>query len=88
MVHLYVEAYIAAWAVVTLVTYLLGRRMSCSEQPPDRPIITSILAGALWPVVVVGLLEALTVALMAGSHAWRNPAPLNPARVATVATLR
>ena len=48
MVHLYVEAYIAAWAVVTLVTYLLGRRMSCSEQPPDRPIITSILAGALW----------------------------------------
>lgn len=87
MVHLYVEAYTAMWAVVTLVTYLLGRRMSSAEQPPDHQILTSILAGAMWPVVVVGLLEAFTVALMSGSHAWRDPAPVEPVRIATAAPL-
>lgn len=78
MVHLYVEAYTAIWAVVTLATYLLGRRFSDDEQP-DHQVLTSVLAGAMWPVVVVGLLEAFTVALMSGSHAWRDPARSRPA---------
>ena len=46
-----------------------------------------MLAGAMWPVVVVGLLEAFAVALMSGSHAWRDPAPVEPACVAPVAPL-
>lgn len=87
MVHLYVEAYTAIWAVVTLATFLLGRRLSSDEQSPDHPLLTSILAGALWPVVVVGLLEAFTIALMSGSHAWRDPMPVEPVYVATVAPL-
>lgn len=86
MVHLYVEAYTAIWAVVTLATYLVGRRFSDDEQP-DHQVLTSVLAGAMWPVVVVGLLEAFTVALMSGSHAWRDPAPVEPACVAPVAPL-
>lgn len=86
MVHLYVEAYTAIWAVVTLATYLVGRRFSNDEQP-DHQMLTSVLAGAMWPVVVVGLLEAFAVALMAGSHAWRDPAPVEPGYLATVAPL-
>ncbi len=87
MVHLYMEAYTAMWAVVSLATYLVGRRLSSDEQPPDHPLLTGVLAGALWPVVVVGLLEALTIALMSGSHAWRDPSPVEPAYLATVAPL-
>lgn len=86
MVHLYVEAYAAIWAAVTLATYLVGRRFSNDEQP-DHQTLTSVLAGALWPVVVVGLLEAFTITLMSGSHAWRDPAPVEPAYVASVAPL-
>ena len=86
MVHLYVEAYTAIWAVVTLATYLLGRRFSNDERP-DHQALTSVLAGAMWPVVVVGVLEAFTVTLMSGSHSWRDPAPVKPAYVATVAPL-
>lgn len=87
MVHLYVEAYTAMWAVVTLTTYLVGRRLSSDEQPPDHPLLTGVLAGALWPVVVVGLLEAYTIALLSGSHAWRDPSPVEPTYLATVAPL-
>ncbi|BBX85036.1 hypothetical protein [Mycolicibacterium aubagnense] len=87
MFHLYVEAYTAIWAVVALATYQVGRRLSSDEQPPDHPLLTSILAGVLWPVVVAGLMEAFTITLMSGSHAWRDPAPVGPAYVATVAPL-
>lgn len=87
MFHLYVEAYTAIWAVVAVATYQVGRRLSSDEQPPDHPLLTSILAGVLWPVVVAGLLEAFTITLMSGSHAWRDPAPAGPAYVATVAPL-
>ncbi|TLH49352.1 hypothetical protein C1S80_26805 [Mycolicibacterium aubagnense] len=73
--------------MVALATYQVGRRLSSDEQPPDHPLLTSILAGVLWPVVVAGLMEAFTITLMSGSHAWRDPAPVGPAYVATVAPL-
>lgn len=74
MFHLYVEAYTAIWAVVAVATYQVGRRLSSDEQPPDHPLLTSILAGVLWPVVVAGLVEAFTITLMSGRPP--PPAPL------------
>ncbi|MDR3659986.1 MAG: hypothetical protein P4L86_06195 [Mycobacterium sp.] len=74
MVHFYVAAYTSAWAVVALATYLLGRHWCTEEQPPHHRALTSALAGAMWPIMVVGLLEVGTVALMSGSHALRDPA--------------
>jgi hypothetical protein len=58
VVSAYVTAYAVMWVVTTVATYLAGRRLSFTHDQPNNPIVTSVFAGALWPIVVIGLLEA------------------------------
>ena len=70
MVSAYVTAYAVVWAVTTVATYLTGRRLSYTHDRPDNPAVTSVFAGALWPIVLVGLIEAGIVGCL---QATRRP---------------
>ncbi|WP_155927868.1 hypothetical protein [Mycolicibacterium sp. CBMA 234] len=76
MLHVYAATYAAAWAVVAVIAYLISRRWSSDGHRPNHRLLTSTLAGAVWPIILVGLLEAGTVTLLSNSHALREPAPI------------
>jgi len=84
MVSAYVAAYAVVWAVTTVATYLTGRRLSYSSDRPDSPVLTSIFAGALWPIVLVGLIEAAMVGCL---QAIRRPETAIPWELADIITL-
>ncbi|MGB8402848.1 MAG: hypothetical protein WCE30_02095 [Mycobacterium sp.] len=87
MVSTYVAAYAAAWAVTALVTYLIARRLARVADRPDSTVLTSLLAGALWPIVIVGLVEAGMVGAIGCFQSDREPAPGVSWEVADIVTL-
>jgi hypothetical protein len=84
MVSAYVVAYIVVWTVTAVATYLTGRRLSCAADGPDSPVLTSIFAGALWPIVLVGLVEAAMVGCL---QAFRRTETTIPWELADIITL-
>ena len=61
-------AYLAIAAVVAMTAFVTANWIRTEDiVAPDFPGTVSALAGALWPIVVIGLTElALTVWLTAG----------------------
>lgn len=84
MVSAYVTAYAVVWAVMTVATYLTGRRLSIAADRPDAPVITSVFAGALWPIVLIGLIEA---GIISGLQAVRRPQTAMPWDLTDIVTL-
>lgn len=84
MVSAYVVAYAVMWTITTVATYLTGRRLTYAADRPDAPLMTSIFAGALWPIVLVGLVEAALVGCL---QAIRRPEATVPWELADVVPL-
>jgi hypothetical protein len=57
MVMMLIVIYVGAWLAVTCAAYAAGRRLSVRESPPGHPLMVSFAAGAIWPLLVVGLVE-------------------------------
>jgi hypothetical protein len=49
--------YLGGWLAVTCAAHAAGRRCTDRESPPVHPLIVSLAAGAVWPLLVVGLVE-------------------------------
>ena len=45
------------WIVVSLGLYAVGRRLSDNESPAPHPLWISFLGGAVWPLVLIGVVE-------------------------------
>ena len=55
------------WTVLTIYgaiallsavgVYIVSRRMGDARRPATHPLILSVLAGALWPLLLIGLVE-------------------------------
>jgi hypothetical protein len=53
--------YLGGWIPATLGVYAAGRRWNDRWSPALHPLRVSLFAGAIWPLLVVGLVELTSV---------------------------
>jgi hypothetical protein len=58
--------YLAGWLPVSFVTYAAGRRLAHRRTPAKQPmmVMVSAAAGAMWPLLLVGLIEMSSVMML------------------------
>jgi len=56
-----VVIYVGGWLAVTVAVYAAGRRLTDREAPATHPLMVSVAAGAVWPLLVVGLVELSSI---------------------------
>ena len=74
MLDIVAMSYIGGWMVATLVVYAMARRLADRRSPSPHPLVLSIVAGALWPLLVVGLAELSSVMVYAKVYSKPEPA--------------
>jgi biotin transporter BioY len=58
--------YLAGWVIATLVLAVIAGELSESARPPRYAMALSVVAGAGWPILMLGAVQLAVVAL-AGS---------------------
>lgn len=56
-------AYLAGWLLTSVAVYVAGRRLRADATPPRRPVAMSFVAGAVWPLMLLGLIEVGALAV-------------------------
>jgi hypothetical protein len=56
--------YFAGWAVTGFAAYAAGRSLSHRSSPAVNPLVVSVAAGAVWPLLVIGLVELSSVMVL------------------------
>jgi hypothetical protein len=56
--------YLGGLLTVTFAAHAVGRRLTDSEAPSDHPLLVSLAAGAVWPLLVVGLVELSSIMVL------------------------
>ncbi|HEX2283804.1 MAG TPA: hypothetical protein VHI10_03070 [Mycobacterium sp.] len=69
MIEALVLGYLGGWILVTLGVYGASRRLSDPRSPAPHPLGVSILAGALWPLLFIGLVEMSSVVVCTKARA-------------------
>jgi Na+-transporting NADH:ubiquinone oxidoreductase subunit NqrE len=64
MAVILVAVYVSGWLAVTVAVYAAGRRMTDRKKPATHPLMVSVAAGALWPFLVVGLVELSSIIVL------------------------
>ena len=66
MVSTLIAIYLIAWLPVSSAAYAAGKRLTDRRAPADQPlmVIVSLAAGAIWPLLVVGLVEMSSVMVL------------------------
>jgi hypothetical protein len=72
MVSMLIVIYLGGWLAAAYAAYAAGRRLTDRESPPDHPLILSFAAGAIWPLLVVGMVELSSI--MVVTRVWSKPA--------------
>jgi hypothetical protein len=52
-----VVIYLGGWMLATLGAYAASRRWNDRQSPAPHPLWVSVLAGAVWPLLLVGIAE-------------------------------
>jgi uncharacterized membrane protein YhaH (DUF805 family) len=60
--------YLAGWLLVTPAVYVASRRWNDRRNPARHPVWVSVLAGALWPLLIVGLVEMSSIVVYTKAH--------------------
>jgi hypothetical protein len=68
MVGTLIAIYLIGWLPVSFVAYAAGKRLADRRTHPSQPLtlIVSLTAGAIWPLLVVGLVELSSVMVLTG----------------------
>ena len=66
----WVWIYVAAWAVTTAITFVASRHLGDRTQPAVGIFFVCVLAGALWPFLLVGVVELSSVAAYTTAENW------------------
>lgn len=53
--------YLAGWIVATLGMYAASKRWNDRGSPAPHPLWVSVIAGAVWPLLLVGMVELSSV---------------------------
>lgn len=78
MVQAAVTIYLIGWVVGTIGVYLASRRLNDRRDPATHQLLLSAVAGALWPLLLLGTVEfsSLAACSSAASHLASEPAEL------------
>jgi hypothetical protein len=68
-----IAIYFAGWAITSFAAYAAGKRLSEHHSPAVHPVIVIVAAGAVWPVLVIGLVELSSVVML--TKVPSNPRP-------------
>lgn len=66
MISMLVMIYLVGWLPASFATYAAGRRLADRHSPANQPlmVLVSVAAGALWPLLLVGLVEMSSVVVL------------------------
>jgi hypothetical protein len=64
--------YLGAGMVTALGTYVASRRLADGSTTPLSSLCFSVLAGVVWPLMIVGVVELSSVAVYATAKSWRH----------------
>jgi hypothetical protein len=53
--------YLIGWLPVSFAAYAAAKRLADKRAPAPRPLLVSVVAGGLWPLLVVGMVELSSV---------------------------
>jgi hypothetical protein len=59
-----IVVYLSGWLSVSIAAYAAGRRLTDRESPAAHPLMVSVVAGAVWPLLVVGLVELSSIIVL------------------------
>jgi hypothetical protein len=65
MVDMLLVIYLSGWLPVTFAAYAAGRRLGDRQSPPGHQLTVSLVAGAVWPLLVLGLVEMSSIMVIA-----------------------
>lgn len=57
MAHLFLVAHLTGWAIESLAVFAASQWLRDDNFDPPRALGISLMAGALWPLVTLGLLQ-------------------------------
>jgi hypothetical protein len=68
----WVWIYVAASAVTAVITFVASRRFGDRSQPAPAmdAVFVSVLAGALWPLILLGAVELSSMAAYTTAENW------------------
>ena len=64
MVAMLVVIYLGGLFPVISAAYAAGRRLGDRQSPADHPLLVSLAAGVIWPLLVVGLVELSSIMVL------------------------
>jgi hypothetical protein len=64
MVGTLLVVYFVGWVAASLAAHAIGKRLAERHSPAVHPLVLSVVAGALWPLLLVGLVEFSSVMVM------------------------
>jgi len=67
--------YLGVWVVVAVGLYTVTSHYSDVRSPASHPLGVSVLAGALWPLLLLGVLEFSSLAACAKVGSGSKSAP-------------
>ncbi|MCW2560316.1 MAG: hypothetical protein JWP55_4280 [Mycobacterium sp.] len=73
----WVWIYVAASAVTIAVTFVASRRLGDRSQPAPvmDAVLASVLAGAFWPLLLLGVVELSSVVAYSTAENWLASTP-------------
>ena len=77
MVSTLVVLYLGCWAVSSVATYLIGKRLAAKAAPAVGTLGLSVLAGMVWPFLLVAVIEGGLVAAYCAANGCSTPAAVN-----------
>lgn len=77
MLAICVTVYLGAWLLTAVGTYVAGRLLADPEIPVENPLIVGLVAGAFWPLTILGALELSSVAAYSKMKSRRAEAEIH-----------
>ncbi|MDT5178502.1 MAG: hypothetical protein QOJ95_2700 [Mycobacterium sp.] len=72
MIPTFVLVYLGGWVITTLATFVAGRRLADGPTTPVTSLGFSLLAGLVWPLMIVGVVELSSVAVYSTAKSRRH----------------
>ncbi|MGV0790496.1 hypothetical protein [Mycolicibacterium sp. XJ1819] len=73
MVYELVVIYLGGWFIVTIGLCAVGRHLADRRAPTAHPFGLSFFAAALWPVLLLGMMELTSAAVYARTRSRPEP---------------
>jgi Na+/H+-translocating membrane pyrophosphatase len=73
MLNEFVVIYLAGWVIASMALYAASRRFSDAQTPAEHPLRVSLIAGAVWPLLVVGLVQMSSVVVITKVQSKPSP---------------